>query len=211
MIHHQSLFISLEGIEGSGKSSQINFIKSELEKKGYEVLTLREPGGTTFGENLRQAILEQKSKLHPLAEMHLFLASRTQLLHEKILPFLSQPKTAILIDRYLDSSLVYQGVARHLGINFVLEQHQVAPLNNFPTRTYYLKISLETSKKRQAIRNNKKDYFELELDQFHEKLIRGFNEVSELFSSRIKTIDAEKDINQVSAEILADLETLIHE
>jgi hypothetical protein len=83
-----SFFLSLEGIEGSGKSTQIKEVQNFAESKGYRVLSLREPGGTVFGEKLREAILQSASPLHPLAECHLFLASRAQLLKEKILPFL---------------------------------------------------------------------------------------------------------------------------
>ena len=95
----ESFFISLEGIEGSGKTTQIKHIEKLLIDKGYRVLTLREPGGTEFGEKLREAILKSSTPLHPLAECHLFLASRAQLLKEKILPFLLVPKSVIILDR----------------------------------------------------------------------------------------------------------------
>lgn len=205
----QGLFLSLEGIEGSGKSTQINFIKSFLENKGYEVLTLREPGGTLFGEKLREAILASTSPLHPLAEAHLFVSSRAQLLHERILPFLNKPKSVVILDRYIDSSLAYQGKARKLGYQTILSLHARNPLNILPHRTYFLDISLETSMKRQEARGQVKDYFESEKKDFYQSLVEGYQEVAKLFNQRIKTIDGSKDPSIVSQIIQKDLEGLL--
>ena len=136
-----SFFLSLEGIEGSGKSTQIQEIEKFVQSKGLRVLTLREPGGTLFGEKLREAILNSDTPLHPLAECHLFLASRAQLLKEKILPFLLRPGSVVILDRYIDSTLAYQGKARRLGYETVLTLHQHEPLNLLPHRTYFLEYS----------------------------------------------------------------------
>jgi len=168
-----SLFLSIEGIEGSGKSTQIKEIEKTVQEKGLRVLTLREPGGTTFGEKLREAILNSETPLHPLAECHLFLASRAQLLKEKILPFLLQPGSVVILDRYIDSTLAYQGKARRLGYQTVLTLHQFDPLNLLPHRTYFLDIELETSFERQKIRGNAKDYFESQKQEFYQNLIDG--------------------------------------
>jgi dTMP kinase len=165
-----SFFISLEGIEGSGKSTQIGIIEEWLKSRGYQVLTLREPGGTSFGEKLRDAILQSKSSLHPLAECHLFMASRAQILHEKILPFLLNPKSVVILDRYIDSTIAYQGFARGLGVETILTLHQHNPLNLLPHRTYFLDISLKTSHERQSKRGQDKDYFESEKNEFYEKI-----------------------------------------
>lgn len=205
----QGLFISLEGIEGSGKSTQINFIKSFFEEKGYAVLTLREPGGTPFGEKLREAILESSTPLHPLAEAHLFVSSRTQLLHEKILPFLQNRKSVVILDRYIDSSLAYQGKARGLGYETILNLHRLTPLNILPHRTFFLDINLETSMKRQDARGNKKDYFESEKITFYNTLIDGYREVATLFAERIKTIDASIPAKEVSQIIEDELKGLL--
>lgn len=204
-----SFFLSLEGIEGSGKSTQISLIEESLKERGYRVLLLREPGGTVFGEKLREAILQSKAPLHPLAECHLFLSSRAQLLEEKILPFLLVPKSVVILDRYIDSTLAYQGVARGLGLETVLTLHQIEPLNLLPHRSYFLDIGLETSLERQAKRGQEKDYFESEKAEFYEKLIRGYRQVSELFSERILKIDATKEVEAVSKIIKKDLEGFI--
>lgn len=204
-----SFFLSLEGIEGSGKSTQIQVIEDFVKSKGLRVLTLREPGGTAFGEKLREAILNSETPLHPLAECHLFLASRAQLLKEKILPFLLQPGSVVILDRYIDSTLAYQGKARRLGYETVLTLHQHDPLNLLPHRTYFLDISLETSMERQKARGNQKDYFEAQQLEFYQNLVDGYRELSKIFSERILTINAEKTQSDVTKIIMADLERFI--
>jgi dTMP kinase len=204
-----SYFISLEGIEGSGKSTQIKNIESFVQNRGLRVLTLREPGGTNFGEKLREVILQSQTRLHPLAECHLFLASRAQLLQEKILPFLLQPGSVVILDRYIDSTLAYQGKARNLGYETVLTLHQFDPLNLLPHRTYFLDIGLETSMARQLARGNKKDYFESQKIEFYKNLIDGYREISEIFPDRIMTIHAEQPVLEVTSVILKDLEEFI--
>lgn len=204
-----SLFLSLEGIEGSGKSTQIKAIEEFVKKKNFRVMTLREPGGTVFGEKLREAILKSETALHPLAECHLFLASRAQLLKEKILPFLLQPGSVVILDRYMDSTLAYQGKARKLGHETVLTLHQHDPLNLLPHRTYFLDISLETSFDRQKARGNEKDYFESEKTEFYQNLLDGYREVADLFPDRILKVNAELSQAAVSDAIMADLTGLL--
>lgn len=206
----ESLFLSLEGIEGSGKTTQLNAIRAYLEGKGYRCLVLREPGGTVFGEKLREAVLTSPVKLSPLAECHLFLASRAQLLQEKILPFLlEQPRSVVILDRYLDSTLAYQGRARRLGFETVLSLHQHHPLCLVPHRTYFLDISLETSHERQNKRGGTKDYFESQEAEFYLNLIDGYRQVARTFPDRVKTVDAERSETEVTKDILADLAGLV--
>ncbi len=176
---------------------------------GLRVLSLREPGGTVFGEKLREAILQSTTPLHPLAECHLFLASRAQLLKEKILPFLLTPKSVVILDRYIDSTLAYQGSARRLGYETVLDLHKHDPLNLLPHRTYFLEIDLETSMKRQAARGNAKDYFESENAEFYSRLVNGYSDMATLFHERVLRVDAKKDIAEVTKEILHDLEKVV--
>lgn len=204
-----SFFISLEGIEGSGKSTQIKEIEAFVQKKGLRVLTLREPGGTIFGEQLREAILKSETPLHPLAECHLFLASRAQLLKEKILPFLLVPGSVVILDRYIDSTLAYQGKARRLGYETVLTLHQHDPLNLLPHRTYFLDISLEVSMERQKARGNEKDYFESQKAEFYQNLVDGYRELADVFPERIMKIRAEGSAAYVSLQITEDLEKFI--
>ncbi|HXH75258.1 MAG TPA: dTMP kinase [Bacteriovoracaceae bacterium] len=206
----ESLFLSLEGIEGSGKTTQLKAIQTFLEAKGMRCLVLREPGGTAFGEKLRDAVLTSAVPLNPLAECHLFLASRAQLLQEKILPFLlEKPKSVVILDRYMDSTLAYQGKARRLGFETVLSLHQHHPLCLVPHRTYFLDISLETSLDRQKKRGQSKDYFESQEAEFHMNLIDGYREVAKTFPDRVCTLNAEASEAEVTKMILSDLQRIL--
>lgn len=196
-----SYFLSFEGIEGAGKSTQIVRFKQELERDGYNVLLVREPGGTVFGEKLREAILLSESPLDPIAEAHLFASSRAQLLFEKTLKHLEKDKSIVIYDRYIDSSIAYQGVARGLGVETILEIHSHYPLTSLPQTTFYIKISLECSLKRQAARNQEKDYFESENQNFYKKLIEGYEQSAQIFPERFAIIDGEKEIDEVYSQI----------
>ena len=204
-----SLFISFEGIEGSGKTTQIKKISEHFSNEGYTVTCLREPGGTTFGEGLREVILNSKAPITPISEALLFASSRAQLLSEVILPKLKQKKHVVIVDRYVDSSFAYQGVARGLGIKTINDIHSHHPLNIFPDMTLYLKIDLETSLKRQSTRGNEKDYFEKEKESFYTLLIKGFNICHEQFSDRIKIIDASMDMDSVTNQIKENIKALL--
>ncbi len=205
-----SFFLSFEGIEGAGKSTQITRLKTYLEDKNFRVLILREPGGTPFGEKLRSAILETKSEITPLAEAHLFASSRSQLLTEVIMKELASPNTVVICDRYIDSSLVYQGHARGLGVAEVLEIHNIFPLNLVPHLTFYLRIDVELSEKRQKMRNAPKDYFEARGIEFYKKLVVGYDLMHELFPKRILKLDATGSLDEVTNSILEVIERMIN-
>ena len=208
-----SFFISFEGIEGAGKSTQILRTQHYLESCGLRVLTLREPGGTTFGEKLRRAILDSPREIHPLAEMYLFASSRTQLLSEVTLPELLVPKTAVIYDRYLDSTLAYQGFGAKVETSAILRTHQHFPLNLVPHLTVYLKINLKTSLLRQSHRNLPQDYFESRGEDFYKRVLVGYETACTLFPERISVIEdkgnmSEEDIfNQIKPLLSHLLET----
>lgn len=196
--------MSFEGAEGSGKSTQIQKLKEHFEALNRPCLLLREPGGTNFGEKLREAILNQHQKLHALAETFVFLASRVQLLEEKILPHLKL-NGVVLLDRYIDSTLVYQAIARGEEIQKIWTLHQFAPLNLLPHRTLYLDISLEVSLERQAKRGHSKDYFESRPNDFQERLLKGYQTLAQLYPERIKTINGQQSVDEVFKSILGQL------
>ena len=204
-----SYFLSFEGIEGAGKSTQIIRLKNHLEKKDFRVLVLREPGGTPFGEKMRQAILETKTEITPLAEAHLFASSRAQLLTEVILKELAVPNTVIICDRYIDSSVVYQGHSRGVGVAEILNLHNSFPLNLVPHLTFYLKIGVESSEARQKMRNAPKDYFEAKGVEFYKKLVVGYDLVAELFPNRILKLDAEVNLDELTMRIIEVVDKLI--
>jgi dTMP kinase len=197
----ESFFLSFEGIEGSGKSTQIQKLSAYFQSLGYDVLVLREPGGSIFGEKLREALLTSNVPLHPMAEAFCFAASRSQLLTEKVLPHLDKHKSIVILDRYMDSSIAYQGFARGLGLETIVKLHEYPPLNQRPDLTIYLKIDLKTSEERQRLRGNEKDYFEKENQHFYQKLIDGYDACASHFPERIMTIDARKNQESVFQEI----------
>ncbi len=115
----------------------------------------------------------------------------------------------VIVDRYIDSTLAYQGKARRLGYETVLTLHQYDPLNLLPHRTYFLDISLTTSMKRQNARGNDKDYFESQKEEFYQNLIDGYRELSDFFPDRILKINAEKAVQEITKHIISDLEKFI--
>lgn len=203
--YENSFLLSFEGIEGSGKSTQIKNLTTILQDSDYEVSYFREPGGTKFGEKLRSAILESDTPINPLAEANLFAASRAQLLSQIVLPILQKPNQVVILDRYIDSSLAYQGKARGLGAQCILDLHKRAPLNTTTHCTFYLKIDTDTSFARQNLRGDQKDYFEKENSEFYENLISGFDEAADIFKDRIHVIDGSKDQKAVSKQIIEAL------
>lgn len=201
----KSLFITFEGIEGSGKSTQIQLLKDYFSEKGFSTFLYREPGGTEFGEALRSAILKSTTKISPIAEAMLFASSRAQLIAQEILPKLEEENNLVIVDRFIDSSLAYQGHGRGQGFETIESLHNFGVLKLRPDLTFYLKISLECSLERQAKRNQGKDYFESEQNEFHEKLIEGFDLLSKRYADRIKVIDGEKDQVSVFNSILENI------
>lgn len=205
-----SFLFSFEGIEGSGKSTQIKQLEQELKLNGYKVLCLREPGGTVFGEGLRSAILNSKTPINSVAEAYLFASSRAQLLAEKVIPYITQPNHIVILDRYIDSSIAYQGFARGLGMQKVLDIHAVEPLNLMPNLTFYLKIDASTSLQRQSKRGEAKDYFEEESLDFTNKLISGYDECALKFANRIKTIQGHQDQAKVTHDMIHALKEFLN-
>lgn len=204
-----SLLLSFEGIEGSGKSTQIQRLSLHLESMGKTVYCFREPGGTAFGEQLRTAILTSDTKIDPIAEAHLFASARAQLLSQEILPRLKEKNTVVILDRYIDSSIAYQASARKLGINTILNIHRDYPLNIMPHCTLYLHIDLQTSMQRQQARGNEKDYFEKENQDFYQKLIDGYDLSAKTFTNRVKVIDGSQDMDSVSQSIIKTVQSLM--
>ncbi len=201
----QGLFLSFEGIEGSGKSTQIQKLREHLTEQGREVLVLREPGGTSFGEKLRAALLGHDTTLDPLAETFVFLASRVQLLREKILPHLTGPRRVVLLDRYLDSTLVYQALAQGKDPAALWQLFAHPPLTLLPHATLFLDITVEKSLERQALRGQSKDYFESRHQEFQRALMEGYQLLARQHPERILTIDAAGASDEVFRAIITAL------
>ena len=194
-----SLFITLEGPEGSGKSSAIEIVYKRLLEEGYEIIRTREPGGTPIAEQIRNVILnKENTNMDIRTEALLFAASRRQHLIEKVWPSLKEGKL-VFCDRYLDSSLSYQGHARGLGIEEVLSVNLFATENTFPDLTLLFDIEPEIGLARIA-KNDSREVNRLDVEklEFHKKVREGYLILAKKYPKRIVIIDASKPLEEVS-------------
>lgn len=201
------LFVTLEGPEGAGKTTQIELLSEALTSAGYAVLKTREPGGTPLGEQLRQLLMcRDGAPVAPEAELLLFGASRAQHMRERILPHLEQGGV-VLCDRFLDSTTAYQGYARKLDMAFIAAMHDFSVCGRWPNLTFLLDISLEESRRRTRGRDGAapNDRFEAEDNDFHRLVHAGFHDLARQFPQRFRVIDAERPAAAIAADILAEV------
>ena len=202
------MFITFEGGDGSGKSTQIEKLKCFLEQEGYQVLLTREPGGTQISEQVRQILLDpDNTKMSAITEMILYAAARAQLVEEVIRPALEQG-TIVICDRFLDSSIAYQGYGRGLG-DAVAEVNGIATGGLAPDLTIYLRLSPD--KGRSRIKNREQDRIELESETFHDKVFQGYEALCRLHPDRIFTVDASQSIDTIAEKIKARVREKINE
>ncbi|ADD01413.1 thymidylate kinase [Thermoanaerobacter italicus Ab9] len=192
-------FISFEGIDGCGKTTQIKFLKEYLLKKGYNILVLREPGGTNVGEKVRDILLDKYNFISPVTEMLLYASSRAQLVEEKILPAIEEGKI-VLLDRFVDSSYVYQGYARGLGIEKVKIVNEIATMGILPDVTIYIDITPEEAMKRRGKREA--DRLERESWDFHKKVREGYIKLVKEYPKRFVFINGMQEIVKVHQDII---------
>ena len=205
---HKGIFITIEGLDGSGKSTQVSRIKSILEKKGYDVLLTREPGGTKIGEKIRQILLDKDHKeMSAAAEALLYAASRAQHVEQVIVPALKEGR-AVLCDRFVDSSIAYQGKGRELGPEAVTDINKFATHGLGPDITILLDIDPEVGLNR-AKATKKADRLEQERLDFHRKVREGYKVLAETYPDRIKVIDASKTVEEISREIEKKLSSVV--
>ena len=194
-----SLFITLEGPEGSGKSSAIEIVYKRLLEEGYEIIRTREPGGTPISEQIRNVILnKENTNMDIRTEALLFAASRRQHLVEKVWPSLKEGKL-VFCDRYLDSSLAYQGYARGLGIENVLSINLFATENTYPHLTLLFDIEPEIGLAR-IRKNNEREVNRLDEEKldFHKRVREGYLILQKKYPERIVIIDASKPLEEVA-------------
>ncbi len=211
------MFITLEGIEGSGKTTQIARLVGFLEEKGFECVTTRQPGGTLIGENIRSILLNPANKaLEPTAELLLYMADRAQHIHELIKPSLKAGKM-VVCDRYHDATLVYQGFARGLSIELIGNLHRFLFDDLKPDITLLLDLPPQLGLERAwqqlnaGQRSDQESRFEAEKIAFHEKVRAGYLELARLEPDRIRVIDAAPSPDQVFADIRKIVSALIIE
>lgn len=198
-----SLFITLEGPEGSGKTSAIKIVKEQLEKEGYQIVMTREPGGTPISEQIRNVILDKSNTaMDYRTEALLYAASRRQHLVEKVWPNVKEGKL-VICDRYLDSSLAYQGYARGLGVEDILNVNMYATEGTFPDITLLFDLEPEVGLARiNANSSREVNRLDLEKLDFHHRVRNGYLSLAKRFPDRFVIIDASKDLEEVAASAL---------
>jgi dTMP kinase len=194
------MFITFEGMDGSGKTTQVERLRAALEADGREVVTAREPGQTELGEEIRNLVLHG-GPMTPWAEALLYAASRAEVVEEVVRPALARGAD-VLLDRYLDSSLVYQGIGRELGVDEVLEVNMLATGGLLPDRTFVLAVEPGTSSARVG---SEPDRIEREDAAFHARVAGGYEHLASLFPERVVLLDGSLDADEIAARILDDV------
>lgn len=205
----KGILISVEGPDGAGKTTQIQLLKEYLKEKGYESIVTREPGGTVISEKIRALILDKENaEMGYETEMLLYAAARAQLVKEVIKPALEKGH-AVICDRYIDSSVVYQGIARGLGIEKVYEVNSHAIQKIWPHITIHLDIDATEGIRRKK-NQTKLDRMELEAIEFHQKVVDGYRTLAKRAPERIRTIDGTKEIEEIQTEIRSYIDDLLN-
>lgn len=193
------MFITFEGIDGSGKSTQISLLKSYLSTKDIQCHIFREPGGTDISERIRSLLLHDTDEMDPVTELLLFSSARSQLIAEKVIPLLDKNETVIL-DRFYDSTVAYQGYGRESApLNDIDHLNRIAAHGLVPDLTFYLRLSIEDANRRTL--STEKDRMEKSGKAFFSKVSNGFDELSNR-EERFKTIDANREKSIVHQEIV---------
>ncbi len=200
---NKGFFISFEGPDGAGKSTQIQYLKEYLDQRGLESVFTREPGGTRISEQIRDMLLDKEnSDMSARTEALLYAASRAQLVENVIDPALKQGKI-VVSDRFIDSSIAYQGFGRDLGIK-VLEVNKFAVNGLEPDLTFLMMISPDDVRDR--LDQNNLDRLESEDMEFKKKVLEGFDSVAEEFRFRVRVIDATLSKEEIRDKIIKEVE-----
>jgi dTMP kinase len=198
------MFITFEGIDGSGKSTQIQLLKEMLEKRNHVVTTLREPGGNILSEQIRQLLLDSKEQVDPRCELLLFTAARAQLVSSVIRPALEAGKI-VICDRYIDSSVAYQGYGRGLSIESIESINDFATAGLIPDITFIFDLSVDDAAKRAGFRSNdnqtKPDRMERSGDAFFERTKQGYLDIAKKSDRNIFIINANDALNDIREQV----------
>lgn len=204
------LFLCLDGVDGSGKSTQLRLLSSHLRSLGHHLTLCRDPGDTPIGNQIRTLLLDSRSQMHPTCEMLLYQASRAQLVDDIIRPALDRNET-VLSDRYLLSTVVYQGHAGGIPIDHILAVGQIATRNILPHWTGVLDIDLDRAAERrqQDADRTGADRIELRPTEFHRKVRAGFLAEANKHPDRISIINADQDPEAVFADIQREVSRVL--
>lgn len=201
----EGIFITMEGPDGSGKTTQIDLLKEYLENKGYDIVIAREPGSTVIGEAIREIILNKEyQEMSHMTELLLYASSRAQLVNQIIRPALAEGK-AVICDRFVESSAVYQGIGRGLGVETVYEVNSYALGDVSPKLTIFMDLDAQEGierKKNQA----ELDRMEMEDLSFHKRVVEGYRQLAQLYPERIFLVDATLPIEDIHSIIVKEVE-----
>lgn len=208
-------WITFEGIEGSGKSTQLERLTARLRDAGVAPIVTREPGGTDLGQRLRALLLDPaQAGLHPMAELLLYAADRAEHLAKVVLPALAEGRV-VLCDRYLDATLAYQGYGRKLGVERILEIHRHPPLDRRPQRTLLFDLDPAVAVERARRRDNDRGVegsegrFEQEQLDFHERVRDGYLALAAADPRRIRVIEAARSVVAIEHDVVDELSDLL--
>ncbi|MBA2568173.1 MAG: dTMP kinase [Actinobacteria bacterium] len=189
------MFVTFEGLDGSGKTTQVEMLRSHLEEAGRDVVATREPGGTELGERVRDLLL-QGGEVSPWAEAALFAAARAELVSKVIAPALERGAD-VVCDRYLDSSLAYQGIARGLGVDQVLALNLSAIRGILPDLTFLLTLEADEA----ALRGEASDRIEREGGEFQRAVETAYRELAAIFPARLVALDGSRPPEEIAKEV----------
>jgi dTMP kinase len=199
------MFISFEGLDGCGKTTQINLLADKLRSLAYDVVFIREPGGTPISERIRDILLDTKHQgMNQITELLLFSAARAQLVNEVIKPALAQSKV-VLCDRYVDSTTAYQGYGRGLRLGAVKTINAVATLGVMPRLTFIIDLPLDDLERRRRHAGTDADRMELSGRAFYEKVRLGYLDMAQAEPQRFIVIDGAQEISAIHEQIWAIL------
>jgi len=190
--------ITFEGIDGSGKSTQISLLNEWFESLKIDKLNIREPGGNNISELIRTILLDKKNKINSLSEMLLFLAARSQLTEDVIIPALREDKF-VICDRFIDSTIVYQGYGRNLGVELINKINLLATQNILPFLTIYINIDVDLSISRRALDTN--DRMESGGKTFLKNVKKGYDKLAVLYPNRIYIVNGNESIPEIQKKI----------
>lgn len=200
------MLITFEGMDGTGKTTQIQLLKQELERKGCRVTVTREPGGSPVAEKIRALLLDRENDMDAMTEAYLYAAARAEHVRRVIRPALERGEV-VLCDRYVDSSVAYQGYGRELTPEVVWEINRRAVGDCLPDRTYLLTMEEEAASKR-VNRRGEKDRIESAGDDFARRVAQGFERIAEQQPQRVCVIDAAQSVEDIARQIAEDVANL---
>lgn len=204
----KGIFIGFEGPDGSGKSTAARLVKEKLEEKGIKCILTREPGGTPISEEIREILLNEKNtEIANTTEALLYASARAQHVEEKIKPMLEQGYV-VITDRYVFSSLAYQGYARGLGIDKIMELNEFAMNGAYPDKILFFDISPEVALQRKFVQNET-NRMENEGEEFHKITYEGYQRAISMYGKNVCKINAEQTVEEIVSDCLKEIESLV--